>query len=260
MNIFKIIQQIEKVDPEVYARLNSRRSAFGLLGKAALTAAPLALGAVFQKAYGKTNDAVTDILNFALTLEYLESEFYTMGLNASNLIPANQRAAFAQIKKHEDQHVALLRGALAANAVPKPTFDFTARNAFPDVFTNLATFTTLAQAFEDTGVRAYKGQAGGLIGNKDLLTIALQIHSVEARHASFVRRLRMQKGWITGNEGGNIPAAAAGVYAGEGTTEQGGLAKGMYAAGFSDGLVSESFDEPLTKGQVLAIASNFIMS
>ena len=93
------------------------------------------------------------------------------------------------------------------------------------------------------------------MGNKDLLTIALQIHSVEARHASFVRRLRTQKGWITGNEGGNIPAA----YAGEGNTEQGGLAKGMYAAGFSDGLVSESFDEPLTKEQVLAIAYGFIV-
>ena len=161
MNIFKIIQQIEKVDPEVYVRLNSRRNAFGLLGKAALTASPLALGAVFQNAYGKTNDAVTDIPNFALTLEYLESEFYTMGLNAPNLIPTNQRTAFAQIKKHEDQHVMLLKGALAANAVAKPTFDFTDKGAFPDVFTSLATFTTLAQAFEDTGVRAYKGQAGG---------------------------------------------------------------------------------------------------
>jgi hypothetical protein len=258
MNIFKIIQDIEKVDPEVYERLNSRRSAFHLLGKAALTAAPLALGSIFQKAYGKTNDAVSDILNYALTLEYLESEFYTMGLNAANLIPANQRAAFAQIKKHEDQHVTLLKGALASNAVNKPTFDFTAGGAFADVFTNIATFTTLAQAFEDTGVRAYKGQAGGLIGNKDVLTIALQIHSVEARHASFVRRLRMQKGWITGNDGGNIPSAAAGAYAGEGETMQGGLAKGNYASGYSDGGVSESFDEPLTKEQVLAIAGLFI--
>jgi rubrerythrin len=51
----------------------------------------------------------------------------------------------------------------------------------------------LAQAFEDTGVRAYKGQAANLMSKPDLLTAALQIHSVEARHASEVRRLRGQK-------------------------------------------------------------------
>ena len=47
----------------------------------------------------------------------------------------------------------------------------------------------LAQAFEDTGVRAYKGQAGNLISNSAYLTAALQIHSVEARHASYIRDL-----------------------------------------------------------------------
>jgi hypothetical protein len=48
----------------------------------------------------------------------------------------------------------------------------------------------LAQAFEDTGVRAYKGQAGNVMSNKTVLQAALQIHSVEARHASQVRRMR----------------------------------------------------------------------
>ncbi|MES2733212.1 MAG: ferritin-like domain-containing protein [Bacteroidota bacterium] len=258
MNIFKIIQDIEQVDPEVYERLNSRRSAFNFLGKAAIAAAPLALGSIFQKAYGKTNDAVTDVLNFALTLEYLESEFYTMGL-ASTMNFGNQRAAFMQISKHETAHVALLKGALGANAVSKPTFDFTAKGNFLDVFTNLATFTTLAQAFEDTGVRAYKGQAGNLMTNKDVLTIALQIHSVEARHASFVRRYRGQKGWISGKDGGNIPAAAQAIYNGEENTTQGGATKAMYAAIYPDALVSEAFDEPLAKEDVLTIAKLFIV-
>ena len=48
---------------------------------------------------------------------------------------------------------------------------------------------SLAQAFEDTGVRAYKGQAKNLISTPDLLTAALQIHSVEARHAAAIRDL-----------------------------------------------------------------------
>jgi hypothetical protein len=72
------------------------------------------------------------------------------------------------------------------------------------VFTNYETFKAVAQAFEDTGVRAYKGQAPALMPYKDVLTAALTIHSVEARHASQVRRLRgnfteqepFYQGWI----------------------------------------------------------------
>ncbi len=257
MNIFKIIQDIEQVDPEVYQRLNSRRSAFNLIGKAALAAAPLALASVFQKAYGKTNEDVNAILNYALTLEYLENEFYATGLNTSGLIPATYKAAFTQIGKHEAQHVALLKSVLMTNAVAKPTFDFTAGNNFPTVFSDFATFATLAQAFEDTGVRAYKGRAGELLGT-DTLTVALQIHSVEARHASYVRRLRMQKGWITGNDGGGIPTAAAASYAGEENTTQGGLTKDKFVGSYTDAQLTEAFDEPLTKDQVLAIAGLFI--
>lgn len=60
-------------------------------------------------------------------------------------------------------------------------FDFTAGGQF-DPFNDYPTFLLLSQAFEDTGVRAYKGQAPKMAGN-DLLTAALQIHSVEACHA-----------------------------------------------------------------------------
>ncbi|MBC7919676.1 MAG: ferritin-like domain-containing protein [Ferruginibacter sp.] len=257
MNLFNIIRDIEQVDPEVYERLNSRRSAFGMLGKAALAAAPLALGSVFQKAYGKTNDAVSDVLNFALLLEYLESEFYQLGLAAAGLIPAANRAGFAQISKHEAQHVAFLKEALGMAAIAKPEFDFTAKGNFNDVFTNYGTFAAVAQVLEDTGVRAYKGQAGSLLGT-DVLTLALQIHSVEARHASFVRRIRGQKGWIVGNDGGAVPAVAAANYAGEDNTAQGGLDKAMFAAAYSDATVSEAFDEILTREQVIAIATPFL--
>ena len=257
MNLFKIIQDIEQVDPEVYGRINSRRSVFNLLGKAALAAAPLAASAVFQKAYGKSADAITDILNYALTLEYLEDEFYRTALTSTILIPQVNRTAFAQISKHEEQHVAFLKGALGSNAIAKPTFDFTAKGNFPDVFTNYETFKAVAQVFEDTGVRAYKGQAANLIGNKDVLTYALQVHSVEARHASFVRRLRGQKGWIIGNNGGGVPSVAATSYAGEDNTTQGGLAKAAYASTYSDAAISEAFDEPLTREQVVAIVTPF---
>jgi len=48
----------------------------------------------------------------------------------------------------------------------------------------------VAQTLEDTGVAAYKGQAPRLTGGGELLTTALRIHSVEARHAAELRRIR----------------------------------------------------------------------
>ncbi|MGI9113912.1 MAG: ferritin-like domain-containing protein, partial [Chthoniobacterales bacterium] len=62
-------------------------------------------------------------------------------------------------------------------------------------FSNYRTFLELAQTFEDTGVAAYKGQATNLITSSKLLTAALRIHSVEARHAAEIRRLRGEKPW-----------------------------------------------------------------
>ncbi len=84
--------------------------------------------------------------------------------------------------------MALLKHALGAAAVKAPKVDFTAGGKYADVFSNFATFATLSATFEDLGVAAYKGQAGNLIGTP-VLTTALQIHSVEARHASAVRPL-----------------------------------------------------------------------
>ncbi|MGH7656753.1 MAG: ferritin-like domain-containing protein, partial [Gemmatimonadales bacterium] len=111
----------------------------------------------------------------------------------------------------------------------------------------------LAQGFEDTGVRAYKGQLGNLISFKPYLVAGARIHSVEARHASEIRRLRGQKGWITFNN--TDVSALAAVYAGEENQIQLGVdvsASEGAAAG------TEAFDEPLTKEEVLAIAGLFI--
>jgi rubrerythrin len=261
MNLLKIISDIEKVDPEVYEKLNSRRAMFKHLSntgmKMAVAAVPLFLGTALNKAYAQSS-AVPDILNYALTLEYLEDEFYKMGLAASGLIPENRKAIFEQISQHENAHVGFLKavlGQLSATPVDKPNFDFTASGNFADVFTNYQTFLALSQAFEDTGVRAYKGRAGELLGNATVLTAALQIHSVEARHASMVRRLRAEKGWITGADSSGLPVA---IYAGEDNVMQGGAS--ITALGYSSSVATEAFDEPLTPTDVLAIAGGFIVA
>ncbi len=246
---------LDAVAPDVMERVVSRRDALTSAGRTtagiALASVPLALGVMARSAFGQGSalpQAVIDVLNFALTLEYLEDEFYADGLASAGLIPAQYTAVFQQISKHESDHVALLSATLGADAVSKPTFDFTAGGAFSDVFTNFTTFAALAQGFEDTGVRAYKGQAGALIGSDDYLTVALQIHSVEARHASKVRRIRGQKGWIVGST--TDVAALQPVYDGEQAAN----------GSFSNDAATEAFDEPLTKDQVLAIAGQFIVA
>ena len=237
----------------------SRRAALrqgGLLGAglAALTL-PAALSAVARPAFaqgGALPAKIVNALNIAYLLERLEAEFYRLGLARTGLIPAADRVVFEQISKHEDAHVALLASVLGSSAARIPTFDFTAGGQF-DTFTNYETFKLLAQGFEDFGVRAYKGQAGNLADNDAVLTTALRIHSVEARHASQIRRLRGLKGWIPNAE---TPAPAlAAVYAGEGNTVQAGIDVAAFANATA---ASEAFDEPVTDVfTVYAVAKTF---
>jgi rubrerythrin len=169
----------------------------------AILRSPQAVGVASTAAFGqgeKLPRKIVEVLNFALTLEYLE--FYRTALGSDNLIPAETKATFETIGKHEAAHVELLKGALGSRAAKKPSFDFTAKGAFGDVFSNYKTFLALSQAFEDTGVRAYKGQAGNLKASDEILTTALQIHSVEARHAAEVRLIRGQPAWIVSNSRG----------------------------------------------------------
>lgn len=250
------------IEPEIREKLISRRAALlkaGKLGLGALSA-PLAVSILAKDAFGQAAalpQQIIDVLNFALTLEELEAEFYNLGTKANRLIPNDTEKVFDTLKDHEEAHVKLLRTVLGSRAVAKPQFDFTAGGTFPDVFSNYQTFLALAQAFEDTGVRAYKGQATNLMANGAILQTALQIHSVEARHAAMVRRIRGEKGWITGNSRGSLPAAAQPVYDGDENTVQGGI-DFAGAGGTPPSAAGETFDEPLTKAQVLAIAGLFI--
>ena len=293
MNVKHILNEIEKVDPEVYERLDTRRNAMkqfaGAAGKIAAVAVPFALGSMFKKAYGRNTgtDTVIDVLNFALTLEYLEAKFYQLGNAAATAgtlaIPAGvERSTFQTIGAHETAHVAFLRSAITSSGgtpVAEPVFDFTAGNGtgtgpFMGVFTNYALYLAVAQTFEDTGVRAYKGQATDveLMANNDVLTAALQIHSVEARHAAQVRRIRKALGgafvpagvdvkpWITLNQSGIASAAVQASYDGEQITNQATIEiVNINGKAISANAASEAFDEPLTMAQVLAIVDPFIV-
>jgi rubrerythrin len=255
------------LEPELVERIVSRRDAVTDLGKkvgiAAIASAPVMLGVMARSAFGQTStlpQAVLDILNFALKLEYLESTFYNAGLSSTNpnAVAAANRTVITQIAKHENAHVALLKATIGSTAIPLPGIDLTAHGTFPDVLTNPVTYLAVAQAFEDTGVRAYKGQAGNILaaGSLDILTVALRIHSVEARHASEIRKLRNVKSWITGNGQSQTVAAAYPNYAGEDNLMQLTVNASTLPGATVDG-ATEAFDEPLTMAQVLALVTPF---
>jgi hypothetical protein len=159
------------------------RQAFILKG--ALTAgAVYGLGAVqpfVGQAFAKGGGDV-DVLNFALTLEYLEAAFYAQGLERAGL-SGDAKALASTIREDEDQHVSALMAAIkgaGGKPVKAPGVDFGAG------LKDQKSFLELAQVFEDTGVSAYNGAAPS-IESKDLLAAAGSIVQVEARHAAAIR-------------------------------------------------------------------------
>lgn len=281
MDISNILEEIEKVDPEVYERLSPRRKAmkefFRIGSKAAIVAVPLGFSAMFNKAYGQTVPAgVINVLQYALTLEHFEAKFYTDGYNLAPIPAGMEKTAIQLIRDSEAKHVTFLQtvisGAGATPVAAKIAYDFTAKGTFPTVFTNYATFLAVAQVLEDTGVRAYKGRAGELLGQKVYLTAALGIHAVEARHAAMIRHMRRINGqaptiksYITGGNDTGI-AAADGNYGGatpESNVIQGGVTiTSLPGVGgnISVNAATEAFDEPLTAAEVLALVAPFGVS
>jgi Ferritin-like domain len=207
---------------------SSRRSAM-LLGGAAL--AGLALSR--NKAFAQASTAVTDndILNFALNLEFLEGQFYTLattgmtlsqaGLSTSGgdgsaggtvTVKTNAQVPFqdpllkqlaAEITMDEQNHVKFLQSALGSAAVAQPNIDL--MNSFNalasaaglgstfDPFASETNFLLGAFIFEDVGVTAYQG-AAELISSKTYLDKAIGIHNVEAYHAAAIRTRIFQAG------------------------------------------------------------------
>jgi hypothetical protein len=154
----------------------------GALGAAALYGA-VAVGPLVRRAFAQGGNGDVEILNFALTLEYLEAAFYQRALDQVDL--GGEAREFAQtILDDENQHVAALAktiGDLGGEAVEAPMVKFP--------FSDEAAFLDLAQTIEDTGVSAYDGAAPA-IKSKELLATAGSIVQVEARHAARIRLAR----------------------------------------------------------------------
>jgi rubrerythrin len=138
------------------------------------------------------------ILNFALTLEYLEAAFYKQAVANAAYGTNPQLKRFAEVvAAHEKKHVDFLRGVLGSKRVKSPKFDF------KDTVTNSAKFAATAQVLEDTGVTAYLGQVAN-IKQAAVLKAAGTIATVEARHAAWIRFINNPAGAMTATK--DLPA------------------------------------------------------
>ncbi|MFC4449109.1 ferritin-like domain-containing protein [Halorussus aquaticus] len=150
----------------------------------------------------KADDDTSDVtvLNYALTLEHLENAFYREGLKTfgdDELMQADALSKFGEevrmsvpehleaVGDHEAAHVDALSATvekLGGTPVEEATYDFG--------YQTPSEFLGVAKALENTGVAAYKG-AAPTVSNDDVFAAAIGIHSVEARHASFLNELNL---------------------------------------------------------------------
>ena len=171
----------------------------------------LATGAVYgataitpfvSHAFAATDSGDVDILNFALTLEYLETDFYKVKAKTVGLT-GQAKSLASSFGDEEAAHVSALIAAiksLKGTPAKKPTFKFPA--------TNQKSFLKLAYTLENVGVGAYNG-AGPALKSKALLAAAGSIVQVEARHAASIAVLTGEK--ITPNGAFDKPLTKAQV-------------------------------------------------
>jgi rubrerythrin len=178
-NGIKTAPELERIEVD-----NVSRSAFLMRGMLAAGAAygALAAGPMLRRAFAQGGDDI-DILNFALTLEYLEAAFYDQ---AAKQVPGLSGDLAGYVKTfggEEQEHVDALAATisdLGGKPVKAPGVDF------GDAFSSQDAFLETAITFEDLGVSAYNG-AAPMIKSKDLLATAGGIVQVEARHAGAIR-------------------------------------------------------------------------
>lgn len=167
----------------------------GTTRQAFLIRATLAAGATvgamsatpfISKALAQEGGGDVDILNFALTLEYLEADFYTKAAKQVKGLSSYENKLTAELRDNELAHVDALTATikdLGGKPAAKPKF------AYGNAFAARASYLKLANTLEDTGVSAYNG-AGGSIKSVEVLAAAGSIVQIEARHAAMIRLVR----------------------------------------------------------------------
>ena len=206
-------QKKQELDDLVNSAVSRRAFAQRVVAAGVATAGLGIFSTTSAWAQGGPSDV--DILNFALNLEYLEAEFYTVattgrtirdiGIGISGVgnlgattgggvvsMSERVREVATQVATDEQMHVNFLRSALGTAAIAKPAINLEALGLG---FRNETEFITLSRAFEDVGVTAYGG-AAPLIQNRETLGAAARIALTEAQHAGLFRYLAYERALV----------------------------------------------------------------
>lgn len=178
-------QTINVPGAEEFARPQSRRDFFKALAIASAGAAVGSTVLARKASAQESGGGDVAILNFALTLEYLEATFYQRAVDAG-VLSGNALAVVQNLADHEQAHVDVLTAtiqSLGATPVTQPQFTFP-----PDAFASTASILNLAATFEPVGVGAYIG-AAPMISDPTLLEVAGSIVGVEGEHVTAVQWL-----------------------------------------------------------------------
>lgn len=261
------------VESEAGSEVISRRAAItsatekgsAFLAALGIGAIPVALSAFSRTAAAQTTTDLFDALQYTLLITQMQTELQLRAAAVSGFIPTADAAAMATMRVQDTAQVQAIGGLITTlGAVPndQPTFDWTAKGAFPGfnfASGQYATFQIILQGLEDLGVRAIKGQIQRMTANTSAMTQIATYASVQARHATEIRRIRGLKGWITGNSRDDLPAVFQPVYNGEDATVHAGFdAATLASANGGTSAVTAAFDEPLTKAQAQAVTSLFV--
>jgi len=145
-----------------------------------------AVGPFVRRAIAQETGSDVDILNFALTLEHIETAFYSRAATKGRNMSGATMRLVREIRDNETAHVDAITQTikmLGGMPVQAP------KVGFGNVFTDERAFLKLAQTLEDTGVSAYNGAAPHIMSG-DVLAAAGSIVQVEARHAALIRLMR----------------------------------------------------------------------
>lgn len=264
MNFNDIINRLANTAPEELENKEDRRNILKSFGvKLAVAAVPFAAGSLFtNKAYGQSKETIINVLNYLLKLEFILEKLYAEALMVDQLAPAEFKTQFEQMAANNKSHITILKtiitdlgGTVAAIDPAKIDLSGGRGNGagpFYKALTTSADFLVLMQVLTDGGSRIYKGQITEVFSDKTTVRALVNIHSVKARQAAFIRYMRVYwigddvKPWITGTNSDTENTAAQRAYSGETLTTQLGIGiEGINGYKITADAATQAFDEPM---------------
>jgi|GEM_PF-599752 len=277
MNFNDIINQLASTDSTEFEKKEDRRGLLkGFGAKLAVAALPIAAGSLFSnKAYGQSKETIINVLNYLLKLELVKEKLYAEAGNVTDLIPAVYTEQFARIAVNNKSHITILQNIVTELGGTPYTVDPTkidttggfgsGSGPFYKALTSFEEYLILMQVLSDGGVRIYKGQITEVASDKATVYALMQIHSVIARQATFIRYVRGYwvgadiKPWITNANSDTTNTAAQRAYSGETLTTQAGInIIGINGFTVNAASASQAFDEPLIMVDGNNIINRFI--